>query len=154
MHRAVMRAQVRKMKAKARAVIVERWYELVYGPMAGAVVSDRGRALVNGVASEADVIVVGGKEVSVAEAVCFAWNGPPQPHSFKRAAFRNGNPEDRSFENVFWATPAIAPMEYDLQIRHVNGDLLDNRIENLFMNEDPRFPAKCWAVPHPGPSNK
>lgn len=157
-----MRAQVRKLKAKARTTILEEWYEIVHGPMTGVVVSDKGRALVAGVPTDADVITERDGSVpeghacdpvNVAEAACYAWNGPPQPNSLKTVAFRNGDQKDRSFKNVYWSTVTGRAFKYDLDIRHVNGDIHDNRIENLFRNEDPRLPATCWAIKHNGPSD-
>lgn len=157
-----MRAQVRKLKAKARTTMPEEWYEIVHGPMTGVVVSDKGRSLVAGVPSDEDTITerdgslmnlegLACLPVNVAKAACYAWNGPPQPNSLGTVAFRNGDSKDRSFKNVFWATVTSKPFKYDLDIRHINGDLLDNRIENLFHNEDPRLPVACWAVRHTGP---
>ena len=161
----MMRAQVRKHKAKARAApALEEWYEIVHGPMMGVVVSDKGRALVTGIPSDEDVVTerdgllmnlegLACAPVNVAKAACYAWNGPPQPNSLGTVAFRNGDSKDRSFKNVFWTTITGKPFKYDLEIRHVNGDVHDNRIENLFHNEVPRVPAACWAVKHSGPSD-
>lgn len=157
-----MRAQVRKLKAKARIATPEQWFEIVHGPMAGVVVSDKGRALVGGVPTDADVVTerdgslltgLACDPVDVASAACYAWNGPPQPNAFGHVAFRNGDSKDRSFTNVYWATITGKPFKYDLEIRHVNGDVLDKRRENLFRNEDPKRPATCWAVKHTGPSD-
>jgi hypothetical protein len=163
MQRAIMRAQVRKLKAKARVVSTpEQWYEIVHGPMTGVVVSDKGRALVAGVPTDADMVTerdgsvpegMACDPVNVASAACYAWNGPPQPNAFGHVAFRNGDPKDRSFKNVYWATVTGKPQVYDTEIRHVSGDFLDNRIDNLFRNEDPRLPAACWAIRHNGPSD-
>ena len=158
-----MRAHVRKTKAKARVVSApEKWYEIVHGPMTGVVISDKGRALVAGVPTDDDIVTerdgslmnlegLACDPVNVAEAACYAWNGPPQPNGEKRVAFRNRDPKDKSFKNVFWATATGKPQVYDQEVRHVNGNLVDNRIENLYRNDDPRLPAACWAVKHPGP---
>lgn len=148
-----MRAQFRTRNAKARVVSTpEQWFKIVHGPMTGVVVSDRGRALATD-DTERDGSLMNLEPGDVAEAACYAWNGPPQPNAFRQVSFRNGDPTDRSFKNVFWATVTGKPQVYDLQTRYVNGDLLDNRIENLFRNEDPSVPAACWAVKHPGPTD-
>lgn len=108
----------------------EQWYKIVHGPMAGVVVSDRGRTLFG----------------SSAEAACYAWNGPPGPNAFGHVSFRNGDSNDKSFKNVFWATISGKPQVYDLEVRSINGDLTDSRPENLFLNENPQLPAACWAI--------
>ena len=128
----------------------EHWYKIVYPPFVGVIVSDRGRVLQDDPDRPEATFVFNGDEYDTAEAVCRAFNGPPQPNSLKTVAFKNGDRSDTRPTNVFWATKSGRPQVYDTEIRHVNGDLLDNRRDNLFLNEDPSEPPACWAIPFSG----
>jgi hypothetical protein len=108
------------------------WYRFVHGPYQDVIIGSDGKVL--------DDVAHGHLR---AKAACYAWNGPPQPGLSGEVVHKNGDTNDCSFQNVSWK--GFDSDNYDKYIRHINGNLTDNRIDNLYRNVNTHHPARCWV---------
>jgi hypothetical protein len=107
----------------------EYWYRFVHGPYQDVVISRDGRVL------DTDAHGTCQSCMLRMERATATW------------IIRRCSPQERRWMTVRskMSLERVRSDDYDRTIRHINGNLQDNRIENLHRHHDPFHPADCWV---------